>query len=51
MNEFQVKRAAVDIVRGLTGSDDGLQSLNRYSNVLLPKLAQLLGESKRCHDY
>ncbi|GAB4839991.1 hypothetical protein Ancab_020700 [Ancistrocladus abbreviatus] len=45
-----VKRAAVDIVRGLTGSDDGLQSLNRYSNVLLAKLAQLLGESKEVSE-
>ncbi|GAB2297205.1 hypothetical protein Dimus_031318 [Dionaea muscipula] len=41
-----VKRAAVDIVRGLTGSDDGLQSLTKYSITLLPKLSLLLGEPK-----
>ncbi|GMH15308.1 hypothetical protein Nepgr_017149 [Nepenthes gracilis] len=41
-----VKRAAVDIVRGLTGSEEGLQSLTRYSDVLLPKLSRLLGETK-----
>lgn len=41
-----VKRAAVDIVRGLTGSEDGMQSLAKYSNILLPKLSRLLGDPK-----
>ncbi|KAJ8445461.1 hypothetical protein Cgig2_031274 [Carnegiea gigantea] len=41
-----VKRAAVDIVRGLTGSEDGMQSLAKYSNVLLPKLSHLLDDPK-----
>lgn len=41
-----VKRAAVDIVRGLTGSEDELGSLGGYSSVLLPKLCALLDESK-----
>ncbi|KAL8161519.1 hypothetical protein V2J09_013008, partial [Rumex salicifolius] len=45
-----VKRAAVDIVRGLTGSDDGLQSLARYSNIVLEKLARLLGEDKEVSE-
>uniref|UniRef100_A0A6V7QUS0 Protein HGH1 homolog n=1 Tax=Ananas comosus var. bracteatus TaxID=296719 RepID=A0A6V7QUS0_ANACO len=38
----QVKNAAVDIVRGLTGSDEGLHSLTAYSNVALPRLLHLL---------
>ncbi|XP_020104292.1 protein HGH1 homolog [Ananas comosus] len=38
----QVKNAAVDIVRGLTGSDEGLRSLTAYSNVALPRLLPLL---------
>ncbi|OWM75948.1 hypothetical protein CDL15_Pgr009593 [Punica granatum] len=33
-----VKKAAVDIVRGLTGSEDGLQSLEAHSEILLPSL-------------
>ena len=36
----------MDIVRGLTGSEDGMQSLAKYSNVLLPKLCHLLGDPK-----
>ena len=42
----QVKKAAVDIVRGLTGSEDGLQSLSKYSKIALPSLARLLSENK-----
>lgn len=37
---------AVDIVRGLTGSDDGVQSLSKYSKIVLPSLSQLLSWSK-----
>ena len=37
---------AVDIVRGLTGSDDGLQSLANYSKMLLPSLSRLLSGDK-----
>lgn len=39
---FQIRKAAVDIVRGLTGSVEGLQSLANYSNALLPALSRLL---------
>ncbi|ESW25596.1 hypothetical protein PHAVU_003G049600 [Phaseolus vulgaris] len=38
----QITKAAVDIVRGLTGSAEGLQSLANYSNALLPALSRLL---------
>ncbi|KAK7348731.1 hypothetical protein VNO80_23375 [Phaseolus coccineus] len=38
----QITKAAVDIVRGLTGSVEGLQSLANYSNALLPALSRLL---------
>ncbi|KAM7464525.1 hypothetical protein LguiA_032646 [Lonicera macranthoides] len=41
-----VKKAAVDIVQGLTGSEDGLQSLGIHSDVVLPSLSRLLGEKK-----
>ncbi|CAK9183753.1 unnamed protein product [Ilex paraguariensis] len=41
-----VKKAAVEIVRDLTGSEDGLQSLGSYSDVAIPSLARLLGEKK-----
>ncbi|KAL9268197.1 hypothetical protein AKJ16_DCAP20307 [Drosera capensis] len=43
-----VKRATVDIVRGLTGSEDELRSLDGYSSVLLPKLCDLLGCFRTC---
>ncbi|XP_010257204.1 PREDICTED: protein HGH1 homolog isoform X1 [Nelumbo nucifera] len=42
----QIKKTAVDIVRDLTGSDDGMLSLSRYSEILLPSLSRLLGEKK-----
>ncbi|KAL2344567.1 hypothetical protein Fmac_005852 [Flemingia macrophylla] len=38
----QITKAAVDIVRGLTGSVAGLQSLANFSNTLLPSLSRLL---------
>lgn len=41
-----VKKAAVDIVQGLTGSEDGILSLAGYSKTVLPSLSRLLGEKK-----
>lgn len=41
-----MKKAAVDIVQGLTGSEDGLQALGSYSDTVLPPLSRLLGEKK-----
>lgn len=41
-----VKKIAVDIVRDYTGSEDGLESLGKYSDVVLPSLSRLLGEKK-----
>ncbi|XP_055810083.1 uncharacterized protein LOC129880178 [Solanum dulcamara] len=41
-----VKKIAVDIVRDYTGSEDGLESLGKYSNAVLPSLSRLLGEKK-----
>ncbi|XP_057949205.1 uncharacterized protein LOC131144523 [Malania oleifera] len=46
----QVKKAAVDIVQGLTGSEDGLQSLANYSDIVLPSLSRLLGEKKEVSE-
>ncbi|CAM9001212.1 unnamed protein product [Rhodiola kirilowii] len=42
----QVKKAAVDIVQGLTGSDEGIKSLASYSGVMLPALSRLVGDKK-----
>ncbi|KAK9090715.1 hypothetical protein Sjap_023892 [Stephania japonica] len=42
----QVRKAAVDIVRDLTGSADGLLSLAHYADIVLPALFRLLGEKK-----
>lgn len=47
INYFQVKKAAVDIVRDLTGSNDGL-ILSKYADVALPSLSRLLSENKVC---
>jgi len=41
-----VKKAAVEIVRDLTGSEDGLLSLSKYASTVLPSLSQLLKEKK-----
>ncbi|KAG6525364.1 protein HGH1 homolog [Zingiber officinale] len=41
---LQVKKAAVDIVRGLTGSDDGLASLSAHADLALPPLVRILCE-------
>lgn len=46
MQKTQVKKAAVDIVQGLTGSEDGLQSLCSHSDVLIPSLSRVLSEKK-----
>ncbi|KAJ0095721.1 hypothetical protein Patl1_15906 [Pistacia atlantica] len=45
-----LKKAAVDIVRGLTGSDDGLQSLSKYAKIALPPLSRLLSENKEVSE-
>jgi hypothetical protein len=41
-----VKKAAVEIVRDLTGSEDGLLSLSKYASAVLPSLSQLLKDKK-----
>lgn len=41
-----MKKLAVDIVRDYTGSEDGLESLGKYANVVLPSVSRLLGEKK-----
>ncbi|PKA51318.1 hypothetical protein AXF42_Ash002681 [Apostasia shenzhenica] len=41
---LQVKASAVDIVRGLTGSDDGLETLASRSDLTLLPLLRLLGD-------
>ncbi|CAN0925989.1 Protein HGH1 homolog [Linum grandiflorum] len=45
-----VKKAAVDIVRDLTGSDDGLMSLSRHAKIVLPSLSRLLSEKKEVSE-
>ncbi|KFK43672.1 hypothetical protein AALP_AA1G158100 [Arabis alpina] len=45
-----VKKAAVEIVSGLTGSEEGLQSLSKYSEILLPSLSRLLSETKQVSE-
>uniref|UniRef100_A0A2P2K4M8 Protein HGH1 homolog n=1 Tax=Rhizophora mucronata TaxID=61149 RepID=A0A2P2K4M8_RHIMU len=45
-----VKKAAVDIVRDLTGSDDGVLSLSKHANVVLPSLSRLLSENKEVSE-
>ncbi|KAH9295128.1 hypothetical protein KI387_038716, partial [Taxus chinensis] len=42
----QVKKAAVDIVQGLTGSEEGLLNLANHSDTLLASLLHLLGDKK-----
>lgn len=41
-----MKKAAVDIVRDYTGSEDGIQMLGKYDSVVLSSLALLLAEKK-----
>ncbi|XP_039069470.1 protein HGH1 homolog [Hibiscus syriacus] len=45
-----VKKAAVDIVRGLTGSEDGLHSLSNYASSVLPSLSRLLADDKEVSE-
>ncbi|KAF3778834.1 HGH1-like protein [Nymphaea thermarum] len=42
----QLRRAAVDIVRGLTGTDDGLQTFAQNSDKAVAALSRLLVENK-----
>ncbi|MED6180255.1 hypothetical protein PIB30_008755 [Stylosanthes scabra] len=46
----QLTKAAVDIVRGLTGSDEGMHSLAKYSNAVLPSLSRLLNAPKEVSE-
>ncbi|XP_058083804.1 uncharacterized protein LOC131231573 [Magnolia sinica] len=46
----QLKKAAADIVRDLTGSEDGLLSLAGHSEAALPSLSQLLCEKKELSE-
>lgn len=41
---LQLRKAAVDIVSGLTGSEEGLRSLAAQANLALPPLLRLLDE-------
>lgn len=45
-----VKKAAVDIVRDYTGSEDGLQMLGKCCGVLLPSLSRLLAGKKEVSE-
>ncbi|KAL8550319.1 hypothetical protein ACS0TY_008950 [Phlomoides rotata] len=45
-----IKKAAVNIVRDYTGSEDGLQSLGKYSGVAIPSLSRLLAEKKEVSE-
>ncbi|KDP41187.1 hypothetical protein JCGZ_15594 [Jatropha curcas] len=45
-----VQKAAVDIVRDLTGSEDGLLSLSKYANIVLPSLSRLLSRKKEVSE-
>ncbi|CAI9096620.1 OLC1v1032811C1 [Oldenlandia corymbosa var. corymbosa] len=46
----QVKKAAVDIVRDYTGSEDGIQMLGKYDRVVLSSLILLLAEKKEVSE-
>ncbi|CAI0448099.1 unnamed protein product [Linum tenue] len=45
-----LKKAAVGIVRDLTGSEDGLMSLSTHANSLLPSLSRLLSDNKEVSE-
>ncbi|XP_061358594.1 uncharacterized protein LOC133302789 [Gastrolobium bilobum] len=45
-----ITKAAVDIVRGLTGSVEGLKSLSNYANSVLPALSRLLTAPKEVSE-
>lgn len=46
----QITKAAVDIVRGLTGSDDGLHSLANHSKAVIHSLSRLLTAPKEVSE-
>ncbi|XP_051144666.1 uncharacterized protein LOC127260786 isoform X2 [Andrographis paniculata] len=45
-----IKKAAVNILRDYTGSEDGLQALGKYSTVAVPSLSRLLAEKKEVSE-
>ncbi|KAF2291920.1 hypothetical protein GH714_036112 [Hevea brasiliensis] len=45
-----VQKAAVDIVRDLTGSEDGLLSLSKYANIVISSLSRLLSQKKEVSE-
>ncbi|KAG8383094.1 hypothetical protein BUALT_Bualt05G0148800 [Buddleja alternifolia] len=45
-----IKKAAVNIVRDYTGSEDGLRSIGKYSSVAFPSLSRLLAENKEVSE-
>ncbi|KAL7110198.1 hypothetical protein ACP275_05G010000 [Erythranthe tilingii] len=45
-----IKKAAVNILRDYTGSEDGLRSLGKYSSVAVPSLSHLLAEKKEVSE-
>ncbi|KAJ6422038.1 hypothetical protein OIU84_027053 [Salix udensis] len=45
-----VKKAAVEIVRDLPGSEDGLLSLSKHASTVLPSLSQLLKDKKEVSE-
>lgn len=42
---LQLRKAAIEIVRGLTGSNEGIETLASYSSLALPPLSRLLLDS------
>jgi hypothetical protein len=44
---MQMRRQAVGLVQGLTGSPEGAQALSSASNELLPALLWLVGDSSQ----
>ena len=45
LTHTQLRKGAVDIVSGLTGSEDGLLALTLHSDLALPSLLRLLGDN------
>ncbi|KAG9451274.1 hypothetical protein H6P81_011239 [Aristolochia fimbriata] len=46
----QLRNGAVDIVRGLSGSEDGISTFISYADTALPALSKLLGEKKEISE-
>ncbi|XP_068637219.1 uncharacterized protein [Aristolochia californica] len=46
----QLRKGAVDIVRGLSGSEEGISTFVSYSDTALPALSKLLGEEKEISE-